>query len=97
MDGLIVLASMRAGVNPAQEAAVTDMLSHFCTLRIPHPGRRWQLMEMSRAVETHNIKPAIDDRVFNFQEAREAVEYFESMKYFGKVCIQIVKDEACRS
>ncbi|KAI3575054.1 hypothetical protein IWW34DRAFT_793263 [Fusarium oxysporum f. sp. albedinis] len=84
MYGLIVLAGMRAGVNPAQEATATDMFFHFCTLRIPYPGPRWQFMEMNRAIETHNIKPAIDDRVFSFQEAREAVEYFESKKHFGK-------------
>ncbi|KAF5232066.1 hypothetical protein FAUST_8928 [Fusarium austroamericanum] len=92
MDGLIAVTGMRAGFNPSEEATVRDMFFHFCTLRAPYPGPRWQNMEMNRAIEAHNIKPAIDEHVFNFEEAREAVEYFEGMNHFGKVYIQVAKD-----
>jgi NADPH:quinone reductase-like Zn-dependent oxidoreductase len=43
---------------------------------------------MNEAIEVNRIRPVID-RVFRFDEARQAFEYFFAKKYFGKVCVVI--------
>ncbi|MBN2243827.1 MAG: NAD(P)-dependent alcohol dehydrogenase [Acidobacteria bacterium] len=43
---------------------------------------------MNRAVEANQMHPVID-RIFAFDKAREALEYMESARHFGKICIQI--------
>ena len=44
--------------------------------------------EMNRAIELHQMKPVID-RVFSFDQARDALAYLESAKHFGKVVISV--------
>lgn len=52
-------------------------------------GPRELFEEMVRAIEVNNIMPHVDDRVFTFDQAREAYEYLEAGKFFGKVVIRI--------
>ncbi|KAJ4172975.1 hypothetical protein NW754_003181 [Fusarium falciforme] len=92
MDGLISVVGLRAGTNPAEQPVLVDMFSRFCTIRIAYVGPRLQFEEMNRAIEANDIRPVVDERVFRLEEAREAFEYLESMKHFGKVCIEVVKD-----
>jgi NADPH:quinone reductase-like Zn-dependent oxidoreductase len=42
---------------------------------------------MNRAIALHNIKPIVD-RVFPFEEARQALEYMESGAHFGKIALR---------
>ncbi|KAF5708157.1 alcohol dehydrogenase [Fusarium mundagurra] len=91
VDGLISIVGKRAGANPKDQPVLIDMFSKFCTIRIAYVGPRLQFEEMNRAIEANNIKPVIDERVFSLEEARDAFEYLESMKHFGKVCIEVVK------
>ena len=42
--------------------------------------------DMNRAMDLNHTRPVID-RVFPFEEAREAYRYLESGAHFGKVCI----------
>lgn len=51
-------------------------------------GNRAMFEEMNEAVEINNIKPPID-RVFPFDEARQAYEYQLSQAHFGKVIISV--------
>ena len=43
---------------------------------------------MNRAIVAHGIKPVVD-RVFRFEEAKEAMHYMESGSHFGKIVIRI--------
>jgi len=52
-------------------------------------GDRGGLLELSRAVEASGLKPVID-RVFAFDEAREAFSHLESGSHFGKVVIRCI-------
>ncbi|KAK7424586.1 hypothetical protein QQZ08_008596 [Neonectria magnoliae] len=92
MDGLIAVAGLRAGVNPAEQPVLLDMFFQFCTTRIAYVGPRSQFVEMNRAIEANDIKPMVDERIFGLDIARDAFAYLESMKHFGKVCIEGVKD-----
>ncbi|KAG5804992.1 hypothetical protein H9Q74_013559 [Fusarium xylarioides] len=91
MDGLISVVGVRAGTHPEEQPVLMDLFFRFCTTRIAYVGPRTQFEEMNRAIEANDIKPVIDGRVFSLKEARDAFEYLESMKHFGKVCIEVVK------
>ncbi len=51
-------------------------------------GSREMFEGMSRAISEHRLHPVVD-RVFPFEEAREALRYMESGAHFGKICISI--------
>jgi NADPH:quinone reductase-like Zn-dependent oxidoreductase len=49
-------------------------------------GSREMFEAMNRAIAKHSLRPVVD-RVFPFDQAREAMRYMESGAHFGKVCI----------
>lgn len=51
-------------------------------------GSREGFEAMNRAIEMHQMRPVVD-RVFPFEEVREAFEFVKSGAHFGKVCIAI--------
>jgi NADPH:quinone reductase-like Zn-dependent oxidoreductase len=46
--------------------------------------------DMNRAMTTHGVRPTID-RVFAFEETRDALRYLQSARHFGKVVISLEK------
>jgi NADPH:quinone reductase-like Zn-dependent oxidoreductase len=50
-------------------------------------GSRDSFEAMTRAMAQHQVKPVID-RVFAFEELKEAMEYLRQGKHFGKICIR---------
>ncbi|MER6943759.1 NAD(P)-dependent alcohol dehydrogenase [Nonomuraea sp. NPDC000554] len=56
------------------------------TVRAVAVGSRAQFLAMNRAIDVNRLRPVID-RVFPFDEAREAYGYYASGKAFGKVVI----------
>jgi NADPH:quinone reductase-like Zn-dependent oxidoreductase len=51
-------------------------------------GSRKMLEDLCRAVEVNKLKPVVD-RVFAFEDAREALHYLESGSHFGKIVVRI--------
>jgi NADPH:quinone reductase-like Zn-dependent oxidoreductase len=51
-------------------------------------GSREMFEEMNRAIIASHMKPVID-RVFDFDQAPEALRYMESASHFGKICIRL--------
>jgi NADPH:quinone reductase-like Zn-dependent oxidoreductase len=51
-------------------------------------GSRDMFEAMNRAIALHRLRPAID-RVFSFEEARDAMRYLESQAHFGKIVIRL--------
>ncbi len=51
-------------------------------------GSRKMLEDLCRAVEVNQLKPLVD-RVFAFEDAREALHYMESGSHFGKIVVKI--------
>jgi len=49
-------------------------------------GHRDGFEAMLRAIDQHQVKPLVD-RVFAFEELKEAMAYLKSGAQFGKVCI----------
>ncbi len=50
-------------------------------------GHRDSFEAMTRALAKHQLKPVVD-RVFAFEELKEAMEYLRLGKHFGKICIR---------
>jgi len=50
-------------------------------------GHRNAFEAMMRAIDQHELKPVVD-RVFAFEELKEALAYLKSGAHFGKVCIR---------
>jgi NADPH:quinone reductase-like Zn-dependent oxidoreductase len=51
-------------------------------------GSREMFESMNRAISIHRVHPAID-RVFPFEEVREALRTMERGAHFGKICVRI--------
>jgi D-arabinose 1-dehydrogenase-like Zn-dependent alcohol dehydrogenase len=50
-------------------------------------GHRNGFEAMMRAIGQHALRPVVD-RVFAFEELKEALGYLKSGAHFGKVCIR---------
>ena len=50
-------------------------------------GNRDGFEAMMRAIGQHKLKPVID-KVFPFEQLKEAMAYLKSGAHFGKVCIR---------
>ncbi|KIJ37709.1 hypothetical protein M422DRAFT_33607 [Sphaerobolus stellatus SS14] len=72
------------GANLAMEC-----LSKACFIRGILIGSRHQFEDMNRLIIAARLRPVID-KVFSFDQAREAYEYLESQKHIGKVVIKVV-------
>jgi len=50
-------------------------------------GHREGFEELNRAIEAQRLIPVVD-RVFAWEQAREALEYLASGEHFGKICLR---------
>ncbi|CEL61494.1 Zinc-type alcohol dehydrogenase-like protein C1773,06c OS=Schizosaccharomyces pombe (strain 972 / ATCC 24843) GN=SPBC1773.06c PE=3 SV=1 [Rhizoctonia solani AG-1 IB] len=53
------------------------------------PGGKDVAQRLDSFISKHKLKPAFDSKVFRWEEAREAYDYFQSGAHFGKVVIRI--------
>lgn len=71
-----------AGFNPVTVFMKSVRLQGIFT------GSKRMFEDMNKAISVNKLRPVID-RVFDFGEAREAVEYMESGSHFGKIVVRI--------
>jgi NADPH:quinone reductase-like Zn-dependent oxidoreductase len=50
-------------------------------------GGRDMFEDMVRAIETHRLKPPIDDKVYGFDEVADAIRSIPAGRHFGKICL----------
>lgn len=70
----------------AMTAALGLVVTRQVRLQGVTVGHRDGFEAMLRAIDQHRVKPVID-RVFAFEELKEAMEHLRSGKQFGKICI----------
>jgi NADPH:quinone reductase-like Zn-dependent oxidoreductase len=58
-------------------------------------GSREMFEAMNKAISLHQLHPVVD-RVFPFEDTREALRYMESGKHFGKICIMLPSSQDMR-
>ncbi|GKZ25832.1 hypothetical protein AbraIFM66951_002833 [Aspergillus brasiliensis] len=63
-------------------------LDRVCIVRGVVVGSREQLQDMLECFEAHSIRPVID-RVFDFDQTRQAYDYLWSSNHTGKVVIRV--------
>lgn len=72
-------------------SALSAPLGHVVTRQVRLQGitvgHRDGFEAMVRAIEQHRLRPVID-RVFRFEELKEALAYLKSGAHFGKICIR---------
>jgi NADPH:quinone reductase-like Zn-dependent oxidoreductase len=83
--GLLITGSPRKNGIEISNAAYAASLA---TIRRVFVGGRAHFEAMNRALELHGTHPVLD-RVFGFDEVREAYSYYESGTAFGKVVIRV--------
>jgi NADPH:quinone reductase-like Zn-dependent oxidoreductase len=76
------LAGLEALINPL------PVLLKAVRLQGISVGSRDGFESMNRAIAQNGLRPVID-RVFPFEQAREAMHYLESGKHFGKIVIKV--------
>jgi NADPH:quinone reductase-like Zn-dependent oxidoreductase len=77
-----LLTGRDGGVNPY------PLMFKGAALHGVYVGDREMFLEMNRAIEVTGVKPVVD-RVFPFEDAREAYKYQAAGKMIGKVVIKI--------
>lgn len=91
------LECLRFGGSISLMGVLTGLSDPVATSLILHKNIRIQgtyvgsvamFEDMNRAIALHQTKPVID-RVFDFQNAAEALGYLESGRHFGKVVIKV--------
>ncbi|KAF5571512.1 hypothetical protein FPHYL_258 [Fusarium phyllophilum] len=67
-------------------------LDRLCVVRGVVVGSREQLQDMLECFESNEIRPVID-RVFSFENAREAYDHLWSSTHTGKVVIRMMEED----
>lgn len=52
---------------------------------------RLRFEDMNRLIAAHKLRPVVDKRIFEFDEVKEAYEYFEAQKHVGNAVIRVAK------
>ena len=89
IDGVITVIGFLSGPKLADQPTLLDTLTSICVVRAIVVGSRLQFEEMIRAIEVNNIRPLIDEKVFDFHEVKEAYQYMWDQKHFGKVVVKV--------
>src|SRR5262249_48200836 len=86
LHGQIVLLITRSPHKAGIEISGGAWASSLTTIRRIFVGSRASFETMNRAIAAARLRPVID-RVFDFQEATAAFQYFMQGKVFGKVIV----------
>ncbi|KAI9723964.1 MAG: hypothetical protein M1812_000682 [Candelaria pacifica] len=89
IDGVITIIGFLGGAKSEEEPSFLECLTNICTVRGGLVGSRQEFEAMNRAIEANNLKPLVDEKVFGFEEAKEAYQYMWDQKHFGKLTIKI--------
>jgi NADPH:quinone reductase-like Zn-dependent oxidoreductase len=85
VGGHVALIGVLSGVG---EANLTPILMKNVRVQGIYVGSRAMFEAMNRAIDAHRLQPVVD-RVFPFDQARQAYAHLESGGHFGKVVIRV--------
>lgn len=88
IDGIISIVGAIGGqADGKPEPGLLNAWYCTCLVRGVAVGSRSQFEEMNRAIAVNDLKPVVDDRVFDLNDLKEAYQYMWDQKHFGKVVI----------
>ncbi|MBM3795696.1 MAG: NAD(P)-dependent alcohol dehydrogenase [Acidobacteria bacterium] len=88
MGGYVALIGNRADAALGDAPNLTTALMKGVRIQGIFVGSREMFEAMNRAIALHAIRP-VTDRVFAFEDAADALRYFETGAHFGKVVIAL--------
>ena len=86
LDGEIEIIGSVGGI---QEGRGADPYNFMCLLRRILVGSRIDFEEINRAIENVGIKPVVDEKIWGFEELKEAYTHLQGQKHFGKVVVRV--------
>lgn len=89
LHGLITVAGMIGGFGGGEQAPdVMSALWKLCVFRGIYLGSRSMFKDMVHFLEQNEVRPALDDIVFNLEDVKSAFERLEKQRHFSKVVIK---------
>ncbi|KAJ9607479.1 hypothetical protein H2200_007557 [Cladophialophora chaetospira] len=88
-EGLISIIGFLGGGMGERKTGFWDCFASACLVRGVLVGSKKQFRDMLSFMEEKGVRPVVDEKVFTFEKAREAYEYLQAQKFFGKVVITI--------
>lgn len=84
-----VTATGVLGSEAREASSLLDTVWRVCSVRGVVLGSRRQFEDMVRFVEERGVRPVVDERVFGFEEVRDAYRWVDEQRHFSKVVIKI--------
>lgn len=88
-EGLISIIGFLGGSMGERKVGFWDCFVSGCLVRGTLVGSKRQFRDMLAFMEEKGVRPVVDDKVWDFEQARQAYEYLQGQKFFGKVVIEI--------
>jgi NADPH:quinone reductase-like Zn-dependent oxidoreductase len=89
LEGLISIIGFLGGRDDKNPLSYWETFKTVTVVRGVNVGSRQQFKEMNAFIEEKKIKPVVDEKVFAFEDAKEAYRALEAQKFFGKVVIKV--------
>jgi NADPH:quinone reductase-like Zn-dependent oxidoreductase len=88
VGGTIAQIGVLSGATTSEPLALTPILHKQLRVQGIYVGSRAMFEEMNAAIATERLRPVID-RVFGFDQVREAFLHMQSASHFGKIVIRM--------
>jgi D-arabinose 1-dehydrogenase-like Zn-dependent alcohol dehydrogenase len=82
MDGVISIIGF---LGQGEQPGMLEALMHGCIIRGILVGSCLQFEEMNRAIDANKIRPVVDDKIFDFEDAKSAYQYTWDRNISGKL------------
>jgi NADPH:quinone reductase-like Zn-dependent oxidoreductase len=92
VGGMVAQIGVLSGGATTEPLALTPILHKQLRVQGIYVGSRAMFEEMNAAIAEARMRPVVD-RVFGFDEVREAFSYMESGSHFGKIVIRVASGE----
>lgn len=79
----------RENKEKVQRGSLSSIMHHIANTRRIAIGSRQMFEDMNTFLETKQIHPVVDDKVFGFEEARDAFMYLWQGKHFGNIVVRV--------
>lgn len=87
VDGLVAATGILG--DATNIPTLLDCIYSCCTVRGFFLGSRKQFVDMNHFIERHDIKPVVDQKIFDVASVKEAYTYMAEQKHFSKVGIRM--------
>lgn len=92
IQGVISLVGFTAASENSNEPKLLEALYYGCIARGVLVSSKQEFQKMNAFIDANNIKPVIDEKVFDLASVPAAYQYMWDQKHFGKVTIKIVSE-----